>query len=440
MSPRKRTPEQTEADVLIASRRRCALCYGLFGDLDQKRGQIAHVNRDPSNSDFENLAYLCLPHHDEYDAKTSQSKRFTPAELIAYRQGLYDRVGQGLCDSALPSESVQPQSTAVLPATSARQEACIELERDGGLLVERLTSHARLEPDEQMLWATIKRFEDNIGLVRRDQRLTQAVRDFAHQCEIILSEKGMFLRPPQDRLAELAELRGYFDTFVHEVDRFAAAGQPAVSSAATAAHSEVAPFFTLVSGSFSAGVMDFHVRNDGQPITVLAFETTTHSAHIRQWYPTSLPTGEVLRATVDLDQPEPAACVFHLRLRDRTGLERNFELRLDRASSPQRFDFVELRGTDRTEEFLPEYERAVLTFLGEHRVAIEERLTEHLEHIGFTKIACTIAVEGLKRKQLIKLMPSLDQIPVHTLYELTDAGMRWLLDHPEQLVVRKSAG
>jgi hypothetical protein len=318
---RKRTPDETEAAVLIASRRRCALCYGLVGDIDQKRGQIAHVDRDPSNADFDNLAFLCLPHHDEYDSKTSQSKRFTLSELITYRKKLYDRISQGLDDRASPSEVVQRASPA-----------------------------------------------------------------------------------------------------------------------ATAPHAEAAPFFTLVSGSFSAGVMDFHVRNDGQPVTVLAFETTTHGAHIRQWYPTSLPTSEVLRATVLHDHPEPEVCVFQIHLRDRAGLKRTFELRLDRASSPQRFDFFEPRDADTTEELLPEYERIVLLYLGENRIAEEERLTKYLESLGFAKIAYTIAVQALTRKGLIEVMPSLDPIPAHILYHLTDAGMRWLLEHPEQLIVRKSAG
>ncbi len=343
MASRKRTPEQTEADVLIASRRRCALCFGFFGDLDQKRGQIAHVDRDPSNADFDNLAYLCLPHHDEYDSKTSQSKRFTPAELIAYRKRLYERMGEGVEEHPQALQLPQsPVAAVASPAANARQEACIELERDAGVLVERLTSHGRLESDEQMLWATIKRFEDNIGLVRRDQGLTQAIRDFAHQCKIILSEKGMFDRPPQERLAELAELRGHFDAFVSEIDRFVTDGQQPAASRVSASRLETAPFFSLMSGSFSAGVMDFHVRNDGQPVTVLAFETNTLGCRIRQWYPTSLPTNEVLRAAVDLNHPEPRACVFNLRVRDRAGSERLYELRLDRESSPQRFDFVEL--------------------------------------------------------------------------------------------------
>ena len=90
LMPRSPTPKATETDLLVASRRRCSLCFGLTGDHSPKAGQIAHVDRDASNSTFENLAWLCLPHHDEYDSRRSQSKGFTPGELRRYRDELYE--------------------------------------------------------------------------------------------------------------------------------------------------------------------------------------------------------------------------------------------------------------------------------------------------------------------------------------------------------------
>lgn len=92
---RKPPSEAVETEILFASRQRCALCFGLFGDLTTKRGQIAHVDRDSSKSEVEDLCYLCLPHHDEYDSKTSQSKRFTSAELRRQRDGLYTHIKSG---------------------------------------------------------------------------------------------------------------------------------------------------------------------------------------------------------------------------------------------------------------------------------------------------------------------------------------------------------
>lgn len=87
--PRAHTPKSVETDLLTASRRRFALCFGLNGLSRPRPGQIAHVDRDASNSALQNLAWLCLEHHDEYDSRRSQSKGFTPDELRRYRDELY---------------------------------------------------------------------------------------------------------------------------------------------------------------------------------------------------------------------------------------------------------------------------------------------------------------------------------------------------------------
>ena len=86
---RKKVPIKVETAVLTRSGRRCCLCVGLNGDWEQKRGQIAHLDQDPSNNAEDNLAFLCLPHHDQYDAKTRQSKGITEGEVRQYRQELY---------------------------------------------------------------------------------------------------------------------------------------------------------------------------------------------------------------------------------------------------------------------------------------------------------------------------------------------------------------
>ncbi len=82
-------PQSTQTEVFIASRRRCCICFGLERSVDRKRGQIAHLDGNPSNNEFENLAYLCLEHHDEYDGRTSQSKGLTRHEVKEYRRELY---------------------------------------------------------------------------------------------------------------------------------------------------------------------------------------------------------------------------------------------------------------------------------------------------------------------------------------------------------------
>ena len=76
--------------TLVSSRRRCAICFGLHRNLMLKAGQIAHIDRDVSNNRFENLVFLCLEHHDQYDTTTRQSKGLTIIELRRFRTELYE--------------------------------------------------------------------------------------------------------------------------------------------------------------------------------------------------------------------------------------------------------------------------------------------------------------------------------------------------------------
>lgn len=91
MAKRQAVRKLTQKDVLVASRRRCCICFCLE-DVDKDcDGQIAHLDRNPSNSSFDNLAFLCLRHHDKYDSKTSQSKGYQEEEVREYRNQLYAR-------------------------------------------------------------------------------------------------------------------------------------------------------------------------------------------------------------------------------------------------------------------------------------------------------------------------------------------------------------
>ncbi len=85
---RKSVNKDIEADVLVESRRRCCICYGLNRDLSVKAGQIAHLDKDNTNNSYDNLAFLCFEHHDQYDSVTSQSKNFTIKEVKRYRDEL----------------------------------------------------------------------------------------------------------------------------------------------------------------------------------------------------------------------------------------------------------------------------------------------------------------------------------------------------------------
>ena len=85
---RKPIAADIQTRVLSECRRRCCICFGLDRDTTLKSGQIAHLDRNRDNNTVENLAYLCLDHHDQYDSRTSQSKGLTIGEVKLFRQEL----------------------------------------------------------------------------------------------------------------------------------------------------------------------------------------------------------------------------------------------------------------------------------------------------------------------------------------------------------------
>jgi hypothetical protein len=112
MGNRKSIPKDISVSILTRSRRRCALCFGLRGDLQEKKGQIAHLDQNPANSAENNLIYLCLEHHDQYDSSTSQSKGLTKDELLAYQVKLYLAIETGL--NVLLSESAIKNNETII--------------------------------------------------------------------------------------------------------------------------------------------------------------------------------------------------------------------------------------------------------------------------------------------------------------------------------------
>lgn len=99
MSNRKKISPEVIADITSASRRRCCICFALNREDIEKKGQIAHLDQDASNNSPDNLAFLCLDHHDQYDSRPSQAKGLTIEEVKRYRTELLAFVAQNLPSS-----------------------------------------------------------------------------------------------------------------------------------------------------------------------------------------------------------------------------------------------------------------------------------------------------------------------------------------------------
>ena len=97
---RAKIPAEVQEAVLVACRRRCAMCWGLHRDFDVKQGQIAHIDRDNANAAEANLVFLCLAHHDAYDTKTSQSKGWTQGEVVQFKASLHAEVATRWTDGS----------------------------------------------------------------------------------------------------------------------------------------------------------------------------------------------------------------------------------------------------------------------------------------------------------------------------------------------------
>jgi len=83
-------------DVIAECRRVCAMCFALQGDGTTKNGQLAHLDQNNANNNPDNLAWLCLAHHDDYDTVRRQTRNFTPGEVKRYQADLLAAIESGI--------------------------------------------------------------------------------------------------------------------------------------------------------------------------------------------------------------------------------------------------------------------------------------------------------------------------------------------------------
>ncbi len=151
---RKPITTKRQADVLVKSRRRCCICYGLDRDTSIKQGQIAHLDHDASNDAEENLAFLCLNHHDQYDGKTRQSKSLTQEEVFRYRAELHDAISKAFAlEVPFGQARVNPVIGHYIRTGEVESaDLTVKLLEDGSYHVQGLA-----------LWGTNREYGPNMG-------------------------------------------------------------------------------------------------------------------------------------------------------------------------------------------------------------------------------------------------------------------------------------
>jgi hypothetical protein len=86
---RVKVPQEIEAEIVRRCKRRCCMCFGLYGKDEVVDGQLAHLGRDPSVFSVDELAYLCQPCHTKYDTTNNRTLGYKPDEVRHYRELLY---------------------------------------------------------------------------------------------------------------------------------------------------------------------------------------------------------------------------------------------------------------------------------------------------------------------------------------------------------------
>ena len=84
---RKNISQNTSADVIFKSHNSCCVCQN-----GKKGDHIHHIDGDPSNNDFNNLAYLCFDHHNQATITNSLSKKLSPRAITQFRDDWYRQV------------------------------------------------------------------------------------------------------------------------------------------------------------------------------------------------------------------------------------------------------------------------------------------------------------------------------------------------------------
>lgn len=104
----------------------------------------------------------------------------------------------------------------IIKRTTNDEEVCEEIKVLSGRLVEWFGK--RIEGNEQVIDAAIRQLELDIGAVRSDQALTQAIRDFSHFCGLFLEDHAKLFG--HQRVDRRKEVFGYYQALERERRRF----------------------------------------------------------------------------------------------------------------------------------------------------------------------------------------------------------------------------
>lgn len=182
--PRRKPPPERVADsIMLACLRRCCVCWGLDGtDVAENQLQIAHLDGDPSNTTWNNLAALCVPHHDELDVVSRQTRRLSPGEVRLHRERLYAVCGQRSADRQADSRGrsgARPLAVRRSGVTEARRSQALGGLLDADAEFVELEQKRRSLPSQDIADGPHLPWEKQRVLISQDLKEAQQARDAA---------------------------------------------------------------------------------------------------------------------------------------------------------------------------------------------------------------------------------------------------------------------
>jgi hypothetical protein len=113
MGERIQIPDELAASVLYASDRTCCVCR-----LEKTKVQIHHIDEDPSNNSFENLAVICLNCHSDAHTHAAFVRNLTPQLIGLYNTSWRDVVKLKLNPHQVDSAKAELTSEILVKITS----------------------------------------------------------------------------------------------------------------------------------------------------------------------------------------------------------------------------------------------------------------------------------------------------------------------------------
>jgi hypothetical protein len=178
-------PKEIEAQVQFVSDRTCCVCR-----MNGKPFQIHHIDENPANNDFKNLAVLCLECHNETQIRGGFGRRLNADQVILYRD-----------DWLIQVAKARAVYVNRLPTTSS--------EEDQSISVELATSLAEIYREREEYELLVLHYVGIGNNELRDKYIELAIQQGMDDGSII------FFRSQQDRLDLLPE-----EVVAREIKRF----------------------------------------------------------------------------------------------------------------------------------------------------------------------------------------------------------------------------